>query len=1575
MLLIASIQSSAQLTANFNADIIAGCSPLVVKFHDQSAGNATNWRWNLGNGTISQQQHPTGTYFTPGIYNVKLVVANANGKDSVIKNQYITVYSNPIVDFSVSDTIGCFPKAVQFFDKSLAGSGNITQWTWDFGDGNISSQQNPIHTYTKAGFNTVTLKVVNSLGCQKIITKQNIIQLQNTVADFSFSSNTGCEPTTINFNNLSTNAISYQWNFGDGSSSILQNPSHTYASAGNYHVKLVTKNTTGCSDSVSKTILVGASKADFIYTSACAGSLINFQNTSTSSVVSVEWNFGDGTTSTEVNPVKIFGVAGNYSVRLVSNFGECKDTVIKTVIVYAKPIASFSESGNNTTCKAPALVNFSASSSSGLIYQWNFGDGSTSTSKNPSHTYLTNGIFDVSLIVTNAGGCSDTLTKTALVKIKPPIIESLKGVPYLGCTPYTANLSAVINSPDAVMSWLWYFGDGSTSTLPAPSHVYSTPGTYDLKLIISTASGCKDSIIYPAAIRISNKPTANFVAAPLNVCSNEQVQFTNQSTGANEWLWIFGDGSFSTAENPSHQFGDTGYFTIKLIASSTGCSDTTERINYIYVDPPVARYNIIRDCSTPYKVQFKDNSIQGVTYKWDFGDGNSSILQNPTHVYSAAGTYIFTLIVANGSCADTTIGSINIIDEHPVVVSIDTTICKNTFVSFSATNVNQTNIATYNWDFGDGNLVTTNSSLANHQYTIAGTYFARLITTDILGCNDTSQVVQVKVYGPTASFNNIEGTCINSNVSFIDSSRTDGRHPIVNWEWYPGDGNIYTNPTSIFSHTYATAGVFNIKLKVTDSYGCSDSLVKLSALVIAVPKADFVLSDSIKCSANSVSFINQSNGLDLTYQWSFGNGATSVDHAPSYIYAAEGMYDIRLKVIDRFGCGDSIIKRQIISDPTARFITSDTFSSCPPLLVNVTNASTSYRSLSWSFGDGSFAETNNPSHYYTSPGTYQLKLTATGFGDCIDTAFKTIIIKGPTGSFTFSPSTICTNENVTFSASSINSSNFLWDFSDGITTKTTTALVSHVYDVPGYYIPKLILTDTAGCEVPIVSSDTLKVMGVKAQIEYQNQLFCDSAAIQFTNASIIANDLPSKYQWNFGDGSSSTQCDPLHVYNQVGLFSIQLKVTTNGGCIDSTSVESPVLINRSPEVNFNINKSICLHDSVQFSATVIDSDSPVTWKWNFSNGHQSADQNPKTAFDTEGNFPVKLVATNNSGCTDTLITSILVHPLPNVKAGTDTMICRGQTYTLQSTGAATYKWQNHPTLNNVSGSPAIATPLFNTTYYLKGFSEFGCANTDSVRVNVVQPSVVEVSKNDTLCEGSSVQLKVMGAAKYSWYPQTGLNNATISNPVANPAVTTNYMVIGSDHLNCFTDTGYVNLSVFPIPKFNIIDNLITVPSGSTATIRTSSSPDITSWKWYPAKDLSCADCPQPIVTAKDDIIYRAEVKNEGGCTATDKVTITVICNDGNVFIPNTFSPNNDGMNDVFYPRGKGITSIKAMKIFNRWGDLVYEVHDFAANDVNAGWNGSFKGSKLTPDVYVYVVDVVCDNSAIFTLKGNVTLIR
>lgn len=224
--------SKAQLSAQFSATPLSGCAPLVVNFTDLSTGNPTQWRWDLGNGTISFLRNPSATYFLPGQYNIKLVVQRPGGIDSIIKSQYITIHPQPVVSFSASAQTGCFPLPVQFTDLSTTANGTIDQWQWDFGDGNFGNTQNPSHVYTAAGNYNVSLAVTNSHGCFRNLTNVQYIQIANgTTADFTNNIPNSCTPpVNINFQNLSTGTgtLTYAWNFGDGGTSTQFNPSHNY---------------------------------------------------------------------------------------------------------------------------------------------------------------------------------------------------------------------------------------------------------------------------------------------------------------------------------------------------------------------------------------------------------------------------------------------------------------------------------------------------------------------------------------------------------------------------------------------------------------------------------------------------------------------------------------------------------------------------------------------------------------------------------------------------------------------------------------------------------------------------------------------------------------------------------------------------------------------------------------------------------------------------------------------------------------------------------------------------------------------------------------------------------------------------------------------------------------------------------------------------------------------------------------------------------------------------------------------------------------------------------------------------
>jgi len=249
-----------------------------------------------------------------------------------------------------------------------------------------------------------------------------------------------------------------------------------------------------------------------------------------------------------------------------------------------------------------------------------------------------------------------------------------------------------------------------------------------------------------------------------------------------------------------------------------------------------------------------------------------------------------------------------------------------------------------------------------------------------------------------------------------------------------------------------------------------------------------------------------------------------------------------------------------------------------------------------------------------------------------------------------------------------------------------------------------------------------------------------------------------------------------------------------------------------------------------------------------------------------------------------------------------------------------------------------------------------------------------VQPGDTLCAGEQTRLGAAGADQYLWIPATGLNNTTMATPTASPTTTTVYTVVGRDNDHCFSDTGRVKVDVYPIPQI-FAGNDTTVNTGTTVPLSATYSKDVNSVTWTPANGLSCTDCAKPVAAIKGSVTYRVTASNPGGCTASDDITIAAVCNGNNWFIPNTFSPNGDGTNDVFYVRGKGINLVHSLRVFNRWGQTVFEKRDFMANDAAAGWDGKINGKLADMDVYVYIVELYCDNSNIVPYKGNVALIR
>ncbi len=1585
-------QSFGQLKASFTSNIQSGCSPLIVAFEDQSKGNPTSWKWTLGNGTTATQQNPITTYFNPGVYTVKLSIKNSSGGDSITETDYITVYANPQAAFNASPTEGCFPLDVNFTNSSKAGSGTITDYLWDFGDGYVSTDVKANHIYKSSGTFDVTLKVTNSYGCTNTITKSDLVHIEDGVnADFSLSSLNICKrPATAIFENNSVGTgsgnISYVWNFGDGgATSTSQDATHNYSSSGTYNVVLTAISAGGCSDTASLKVTIAIPTTSFKNTDAtCSNEPINFTNTSSPTPVSSTWYFGDGTTSTELNPTKTYLNTGTYTVKLVNTFSsDCSDSITKTITVASGPSASF-KANDTATCATPFSVNFSNTSTGGATqYIWDFGDGDTSHALNPVHIYTDNGSYTVTLTAINANGCSSVFEKNNYITIQPIRIKYLTNLPDSGCIPLTIQPTLVLNLNTKVKTYSWDFGDGGTSSSANPQHTYTKEGIYAVKVSIVTEDGCTTTYTLKNAVFAGHKPHADFVGDFDSTCTNAGVYFHNTSTnGPITFLQWNGTAIQDSASGQTYYFipQDTGYRTLKLVAFNYGCTDTITKFHVLYAMPPIAGMQVNLNCNNKSSVNFIDTSLVDVNRTWDFGDGQTDTAKNPAHLYTTPGVYTIHLYTQNKNCKDTATKTIHVINEQGTMSLTDSIYCRGTDITADISGINIDNIKNTKWDFGDGTIVTLNADTKTaHTYTTTGKFKVMSTMTDLNNCQYFySSPDSITIYGPLAGFTSKQpDICSGYSVLFNDKSKSDGIHNIVSWTWDYGDYiKYYYSSSQVFSHAYADTGYYTPKLIVTDSYGCSDTVGKPDYVYVSHPYAKFDLSDSIVCPGTQVSFKDKSFGTGLQYLWNFGDGTQSAKQDPYHQYSQSGTYRPTLTVIDDIGCKDSIISQSLlVSNPSAKFSMSDSFSTCPPLQVSFSNKSTDYSSFNWDFGDGSTSLVDSPEHIYTYPGTYPVKLILKGYGDCADTFSRNIIIRGPTGKLMYQAKPACSPAIVKFTATASHTKTYTWDYSDGNVDVTLKGQSAHTYDT-GFYVPKLILTDSLGCKVSLIGTDTVKIYNVTADANLSNTNGCDSALVKFTDAS-RSRDIITHHIWYFGDNDSTDAAQVSHYYDKTGSYKATLIAVTKLGCRDTLNIANPIIVYPSPNITITGDSIACANATVNFKANNSTKDTSVLqWNWKFNNGSLGSGQSVNTSYKTGGNYVVTLIASTPAGCSDTTTQKIKINSPPVVKAGSDTSVCQGGIYQLNATGALKYAWQGAGLSCTNCQSPNITVDSF-ATYVVTGMDEIGCKGSDSVSVKAIAPSPITVSGGDTLCIGEKTQFLASGASRYQWFPSTYLDNDKAANPTFTAAADTaiTYKVIGYAEHNCFADTGFVFVKTYPVPHMNFQANDITLPVGSSVRLISNSSADITQWQWTPPQGLDNAGAANPVASPKQTITYTCIASNGGGCVARDQVTVNVVCKNTNVFIPNTFSPNGDGMNDLFYARGTGLFNIKSFRIFNRWGQLIFERYNVTPNTASSGWDGTYNGNAMQSDVYVYMMEVVCENGSIIPVKGNVTLLR
>jgi uncharacterized repeat protein (TIGR01451 family) len=718
----------------------------------------------------------------------------------------------------------------------------------------------------------------------------------------------GPAPLSVTFLNQSQNADSYWWTYGDGSSSTAAgNHSHTYQNSGGYTVTLTAANALS-SQTITRTAFISVydlPEADFaaVPQQGLAPLLVEFTNSSLYGEAFI-WEYGDGITSTTaaLTHTHLYTSPGIYQVSLtaVNAHGSHTQTHLNYIGVYEAPVADFD--GSPTQGVAPLQVSFNNSSINATTYQWDFGNGQTATTANPTAWYNVAGVYTVTLTAANPVA-SDTITRFAYIVVHSPPNASFTGTPRLGFTPLAVTFT---NLSEMANSFLWEYGDGATSTTAAysHSHVYDEPGIYTVRLTAYNAYG-EDVFTRNNYIAVYDPPEPDFAATPTAGVEPLTVQFANHSQNADAYLWLFGDGQSSTAVSPSHTYHKGGVYTVTLYAMNPAGSVALTRAEYITVAhlPQPGFTAAPQSGLLTATVTFTNTSLYADAFVWDYGDGGSSDTSEMVHVYTytTPGVYTVTLTAVNdhGAISYTETEYVTIHD-LPQADFTAAPLIGPAPLSVSFTNQSQ-HANSYLWTFGDG--ATSVEESPTYLYAAAGLFTVTLTASNPHAGHTLTQTELIMVYdGPVAAFSALprigEAPLV---VTFTNQSEHAN-----SFVWNYGDGQSGATTDPLHTHTYTTPGVYTVTLTAVNPDG-AHTITHTHYIAVMPP------------SNQPNYYVDALYGSDVSGDGSLNNPWQTISHAfvqvdeqDVTIYVATGLYDSAL--------GESF---PIVMEPSVRLIGAD----------------------------------------------------------------------------------------------------------------------------------------------------------------------------------------------------------------------------------------------------------------------------------------------------------------------------------------------------------------------------------------------------------------------------------------------------------------------------------------------------------------------------------------------------------------------------------------------------------------------------------------------------------------------------
>lgn len=854
------------------------------------------------------------------------------------------------------------------------------------------------------------------------------------------------------------------------------------------------------------------------------------------------------------------------------------------------------------------------------------------------------------------------------------------------------------------------------------------------------------------------------------------------------------------------------------------------------------------------------------------------------------------------------------------------------------------------------------------------------ITTLLIGYPSKNKVTQMESVKTVANLLASGSKCTKSNLTFSGPS-TSGGVPISEYKWEFGNGSV-SNLQSV-NTSFSEYGDYTIKLLTKTVDGCKDSVSQVITIYDSpVSSFDYTTNQSL----DTVYFKNLSSveNDEMNYEWKFGDASTSFSKDPKHNYLSGGVFRVELIVRTTNGCFTSYSSNVILQKPIVDFKYS--INACVDIDLKFENQSTftngRIESWQWDFGDQIISSVENPTHKYNKAGKYIVKLLVTSDKGIKSELIKTIEINNkPIVNFEANITSGCSPLYVSFSNNSTYDlgSRFIYDFgNDQMSTQPDP--VQGFTEPKSYFVKKVIITP-GGCKDSIIKSSYI-VVNPNPVVSFNASGGCLNTLLNFNDSSKVDNGVISGWNWNFGDGFSVYTKNAQYAYDKIGKFPLKLTVTSNKGC--SASILDTVIINAKPKVQFNAQKTTgCIPLTPQFkdfSSTIEGS----KYNWNFGDNTFSFDKNPTKIYQKDGKFTVKLFVTAPGGCTDSLIIPNYINPLSLV-------IAKFNQSTPCSNKIIQFNDSSFVTVGNISnwnwnfGNGSLSTQSNPSTVYkesgkyvvtLSVTSNQGCQNTFSKELTIDESPKVEFMADKTNgCFPDVIvfsnKSKYMVGTTFEWDFGDGFSQKTLA-----PAH--KYMDIDSFSVKCLAKSPqgcldsmlkakYISIQITPIAKYEISNKNVLIPNYKINFNNLSTIAGQYIWS-FGDSTISALKNPSHLFLDSGNFKVCLTASNSDYCKSVycEKVSVKY---PGSIALPNAFSPNNDGKNDVFKVLGGPINKM-VLNIYNNWGSLV-----FTSESQDDGWDGTYNGDAQPVGEYSYRLTGVLSDGSEVNKNGVVNLTR